>query len=319
MFMSLALVMIGTFFFSSAGQALGIKYPGLDLLIDLLISIAIVLFILLFFLFPDGRFVPAWTRFYVASLAVYMLIASLFSDGMLFSSPDSLLAQGAYMLMLSGFIIGLFAQIYRYRRVSSQMQRQQTKWVVFGLGAAILVLFTWAFGFELSSLPPGTTRLYINLFGVAVIFLVLLLFPLSLAIAILRYRLWDIDVLVNRTLVYGALTGALALLYFGSVALLQSLFSAVSGQLSDLAIVISTLAIAALFTPMRRRVQDFIDRRFFRRKYDAGQTLASFAALARDEVELEQLTDALLAVAQETMQPAHVSLWLREPNQTSGT
>jgi hypothetical protein len=141
----------------------------------------------------------------------------------------------------------------------------------------------------------------------------LLLFPLSIAIGILRYQLFDIHVLINRTLVYGALTGVLALVYYSSVVLLQQAFRLLTGQSSDLAIVASTLAIAALFSPLRRRVQAFIDRRFYRRKYDTAQTLAAFSATLRDEVDLHRLTDSLLAVVEETMQPAHVSLWLRGP------
>jgi hypothetical protein len=142
---------------------------------------------------------------------------------------------------------------------------------------------------------------------------VLLLFPLTLAIAVLRYHLWEIDILINRALVYGLLTGALGLVYFVSVALLQGLLRVFTGQGSQLAIIVSTLAIAALFNPLRRRIQTVIDRRFYRHKYDAAQVLAAFSATVRDEVDLNRLTEQLRQVVEETMQPEHVSLWLRSP------
>jgi hypothetical protein len=127
----------------------------------------------------------------------------------------------------------------------------------------------------------------------------------------LQYRLYDIDVLINRTLVYGLLTALLGVLYLGSVISLQSLFRTVTNASSDLAVAISTLAIAALFQPLRRQVQSFIDRRFYRHKYDAARTLASFQSRLKDEVNLDDLTGDLVGVVQDTMQPAHVSLWIR--------
>ena len=137
-----------------------------------------------------------------------------------------------------------------------------------------------------------------------------LLIPLSIGFSILRYRLYDIDVLINRTLVYGSLTALLALLYFGLIFALQSLFQGMFHQNNALAIVVSTLVIAALFQPLRHRIQAIIDRRFYRRKYDAAKTVAAFSATLRNEVDLNQLREHLLTVVQETMQPSHVSLWL---------
>jgi hypothetical protein len=137
--------------------------------------------------------------------------------------------------------------------------------------------------------------------------------PISIGIAILRYRLYEIDLVINRTLVYGALTTTLALVYFGGVATIQAIFRALTGQeeQGQFDIVVSTLVIAALFNPLRRRIQAFIDRHFYRRKYDAAKTLEAFSAKLRDETDLDALSEDLTSVVRETMQPAHVSLWLR--------
>ncbi len=154
----------------------------------------------------------------------------------------------------------------------------------------------------------GSYANVVQVFGVSSI-------PVATGIAILRYRLYEIDTLINRTLVYGALTATLVTLYFGSVATTQAIFRALTGQQEQpqLAIVVSTLVIAALFNPLRRRLQGFVDRRFYRKKYDARKTLEAFSAKLRDETDLEALNNELVGVVRETMQPAHVSLWLRPP------
>ena len=180
----------------------------------------------------------------------------------------------------------------------------------------VLSIMAWVlvFGGALA-IPAGRPRLLANLGGTIFIdFFALLLLPVAITIAILRYNLWGIDVIIRKTLVYGVLTVLLALVYFGGVLLLQRLFGALTGVAqSPLAVVVSTLAIAALFSPLRRRIQDAIDRRFFRKKYDAQRVLAAFGVTARDETDLDALTAELAQVVQETMQPERVSVWLRRP------
>ena len=213
------------------------------------------------------------------------------------------------------WLITLAAQVYRYRRVSGPVQRQQTKWLVLALATLVVVLVGLSIPRLLfpaldqpGSLYPLTVRFALDTVG--------LLIPLAIGLAILRYRLWEVDVLIRRTLIYGTLTGVLALVYLGGVALLQSLFRALTSQESNLAIVVATLTAAALFQPLRQRVQAVIDRRFYRPKYDAAQTLAAFSARLRDEVDLATLTDELVRVVDDTMQPSHVSLWLRLPTRS---
>ena len=218
-------------------------------------------------------------------------------------------------ILLPGMIIGVIAQVYRYRRVSDPVSRQQVKWVVFALVWLIASSITGGIVGEYA-IDPGRSTVLFNLIGIPWFFVVpSLLVPVAIAVSILRYRLWDIGVVVKRALVYAVLTATLAGSYFGSVVLLQMAFRGVTGQGNAVAIVISTLAIAALFMPLRGRIQDIIDRRFFRRRYDAARTLAAFSATVRDEVDLEKLTGELVAVVENTMQPSHVSLWLREPGE----
>jgi len=210
----------------------------------------------------------------------------------------------------------LLVQVYRYRLVSTPLQRQQTKWVVYGTSIAVVgdigsrLVYLFVLVPLLHRTPLAVSIEY------ALIYLSLLPLPLTVGFAILRSRLWDIDVIINRTLVYGTLTASLALVYSGLVLVLQLLVQGLIGG-SQLAIVASTLAIAALFQPLRHRIQEIIDRRFYRRKYDAVRALAAFSATLRNEVDLDALRKHLLNVVQETMQPAHVSLWLRPPELAS--
>jgi hypothetical protein len=211
--------------------------------------------------------------------------------------------------------VGTLAQLYRYARVSRPAQRQQTKWVVFGTATSILGFLAAGVGEMLfPALTPAALRVTpFDVFGTTCITLGGLLFPVSLALAVLRYRLWDIDLIVRRALVYTALTLSLVLVYLAGVVAFQGLFRSVRGQQTELAVVASTLAIAALFQPLRSLIQRAIDRRFYRRKYDAARVLAAFGASLRDEVELSRLAEHVLAVVEETMQPAHVSLRLIAP------
>jgi hypothetical protein len=312
MFVSLFLVIIGVNF-SVQAQAILVTNGQMAWYWShtVLIGLGWVSLSLLFYLFPDGRFVPHWTRL----LAVFVVASNLFLD----ASPVPISMFPAWVLSAI-FLVnggsGMVAQIYRYVRVSGPVQRQQTKWVVFGFAATIVVILGRIVpmlifpSLSTSSSPYFLLSTYVYPLG-------LMLIPLTLGIAILRYRLWDIDILINRTLVYGTLTGLLALLYVGLVITLQALFKGVTGQVgaSPLVIVISTLAIAALFQPLRRRIQRSIDRRFYRRKYDVAKTMEAFSATLRNEVDLSQLSEQLVAVVQETMQPASVSLWLRTSSQ----
>jgi hypothetical protein len=214
---------------------------------------------------------------------------------------DWVLRLGGPMLLVAGLgaVLSLFV---RFRRARGDV-RQQIKWFAF---AAALTL-VWLIVFGQASLR-GLPGAIVALSGLLVIASI----PIATGIAILRYRLYDIDVLINRTLVYGSLTMMLALIYFGGVATTQAIFGALTGRQEQpqLAVVVSTLAIAALFMPLRRRIQSFIDRRFYRRKYDARKTLEAFSAKLRDETDLDRLGEDLVGVVKETMQPSQISLWL---------
>jgi hypothetical protein len=280
-------------------------YPALQATLGATLTfVGYMTWMLFFYLFPSGRFVPRWTRW----LALCWV---LFSGTWLFTAfgPPSwppLLFSGAVLVLWGSFPV---TQLYRYARVSDPIQRQQTKWVVFGVVVAVAGVLTTIFTVGAAvDLPPqevGPKMLSMLLMDVFV-----LLIPLSIGVAVLRSRLFDIDLIINRTLVYGSLTAMLVGVYVASIVVLQALLRALTGQESQLAIVASTLAVAALFYPLRRRIQSFIDRRFYRSKYDAAKTLEAFSAKLRDETDLDALSDDLVGVVRETMQPAHVSLWL---------
>jgi hypothetical protein len=310
LFTSLTLITFGTFSIAYDPTALAVQNVAVGLpmrLFGLLGSASMLLF---FFLFPDGRFVPRWTRWMVIFWAVSQMGYYFFPGSFLDIYRLSPLINFVTITAFACIVVG--SQLYRYRRVSGPVQRQQTKSVVFG--TVVAMIGTVGFGLPIyASLPNAQYGEPYTLASEAGIFGSLLLIPLSIGVAIIRHRLWAIDIVINRTLVYGALTASLVLVYLGGVAATQAIFHALTGQEQQpqLAIVASTLVIAALFTPLRRRIQSFIDQRFYRRKYDARKTLHDLSLRLRDETDLDALSDDLVEAVRETMQPAHVSLWLR--------
>jgi hypothetical protein len=281
--------------------------------------------------FPDGRALPRRFEHPVRWLCIGLVLSVYFwglsapSIGQPSNLPNPLFIaalEGLYPLastvegvfLLTVFIFILPSLILRYRG-SDQQVRQQLKWL------------SWAFfGILLSSIPIVITGISLrdphtlNPLESLVLFLwsiFIMLAPfLAVSIAILRHNLYDIDIIIRKTLIYSLLTGILAVIYFGGVVLVQQLFRSATGEIPDLAIVLSTLLIAALFSPLRRRIQDIIDRRFYRHKYDAEQTLAKFNQTLRDEVDIEALKAHLVGVVQETMRPKSVALWINEKEKT---
>lgn len=295
------------FYLTSSGSSLlfvTVALPDFTFFLELLTLLGELALNLLFVFFPDGRLRPRWMRLLLGILVLQTVLSNTEAEA---SWPNWVLL--VVNLGIYGTIV--FSQIYRYRRISTPIQRQQTKWVVFGMSLFVAVLILLL---VIAALNPALSDTpFWNGVWEVVFPSALLLIPLSIGFSILRYRLYDIDVLINRTLVYSSLTALLALLYFGLVIGLQALVHLAAYQAGDPAIVvISTLVIAALFQPLRKRVQTIIDRRFYRSKYDATRIVATFSATLSTEVNLGQLSEHLLAVVQETMQPASLSLWLRE-------
>jgi hypothetical protein len=310
MFASLALVAVGVLIPGTV-RALDSPASGMEFIIHLVQVLGWISFFTSFHVFPDGRFIPAWTRFLVVLFVLWGIAWILFPFANAFNWPLPL----ALLAFAAASSIGVAAQIYRYVRVSNSFERQQTKWVLFGFAGA--TVGTMVFAVPAIIFPvlnsPGLPRVVYYIVGVGFFASSLLLIPATIETAVRRYRLWAIDPLINRVVVYTLLTVGLALFYGGSVLVLQRILRVLTGAGDNLAIVLSTLAIAALFNPVRLRIQDGIDRRFNRRKYDAQQVLARFGATARDEVELDKLTGELLSVVSETMQPASVSLSMLKP------
>ena len=302
---SLFLVTFGTAVDTTDAEVLVSSQPAWRLPVQGVLIVGVTCSMLFFLLFPGGRFMPRWTRWLAVTFITFMVSRDLFPA--LYSRSPALEAV-SYLVFLGIVVSITWSLVYRYRRVSSAEQRRQTRWVVFGTALAIAGSFV-QLPVDLR-LIDGDTPLALLLINISFT-LSFLLIPLSVGVAVLRSRLFDIDVLINRALVYGLLTAMLVGLYFGGIVVLQRGFVALTGEKYTLAVVVSTLVIAAVFNPLRRRTQSLIDRRFYRSKYDARKTLEAFSATLRDETDLGALSDDLVAVVTETMQPAHVSLWLR--------
>jgi hypothetical protein len=273
---------------------------------------------LLFILYPSGRLPSRWWWLVVGPVLLALAALGAFiwrsPSAVMLPLPNPYVAAGplggaadaitstAVLVLIFAIVISAAGLIVRGIRAKG-IERQQFKWLGFAALSIVLVILANS---ELIPLLPGI----LDTLAEAVAFTAV---PLAIGVAVLRYRLWDIDVIIRKTVQYAIVTALLAALYIGLIVGLQALFSDLTGQTSTVIVVLSTLVIAALFTPLRRRVQAAVDRRFYRQKYDAEQVLAEFAATLRDETDLDTLTAELLRVIQETMQPEFVSIWLQEP------
>ena len=287
-------------FISGSLSAAAASHPILTVPVAALAVLGEGLIVAFFLLFPNGQLFPRWL-WWLIPLRVLAALLDYVPAFRSLSLADTI----STLLLLPVIVVMLAVQAYRYRRLSTLRERSQTRWVLYGvsvgLGTFILLLIvTGVSGFWES---PWAVLVWM------VVNMVATLIPVTFGIAILRSNLWDIDVVIRRTTTYAVLTALLALVYFGSIVVLQQFLTPITGD-SAPAVVLSTLLIAALFLPLRRRVQNVIDRRFFRRKYNAEKVLARFAATARDETDLDALTAELVRVIQETMQPEKVYVWL---------
>jgi cytochrome b subunit of formate dehydrogenase len=281
------------------------------------------LIVFLDLLFPNGRLPSARWRWFARFTAIALLPAAILgalSPGLILSStlinplgieglPNASRAIEAFMYAL--VVVGASSMLARLRH-AGRIERQQVKWFAYATAVAISGVILK------NTVYPAVGVTWVWWVGLVLTTVGVVSSPVAMGIAIFRYRLYDIDMIINRTLVYGSLTTVLAAVYLGGVVLLQYAFRALTGEGSQLAVVASTLIIAALFIPLRRRIQGFIDRRFYRRKYDARKTLESFSAKLRNQTDLDALSEDLVSVVGETMQPAHVSLWLRPKTASKG-
>jgi hypothetical protein len=302
--------------FATGPNDVGVSVPLLGLPLSFTAPIIVVLsyaevivYYGVFLIFPDGRFAPRWAWLLLVAWGAHQL-----ADFAAQLGGNSFNLPGWVALSYPVLYLGaLGIQVYRFRRVSNLRQRQQTKWVV--LGVAVTLLANITFWIVLPTADPAFQQPsgFYLLVAYPLYQLVSIALPVSFVLAIQRHQLFDVDVLIKRTLVYGTLTVILAALYFGIVLGAQAVTQPLTGQGEQpIIIVASTLLIAALFTPLRSWLQAIIDRRFYRTKYDAARTLAAFGGTVRSETDLSALCAQLIAVVEETMQPVSVSLWLRD-------
>ena len=315
-----SLWMLTNFAFSTRSlAAFQQAYPALQAPVRVVWILAFLLTIFLLYVFPDGRLVPRWTWLLAAAAVVLVVLSPGLPEDILNlpNAPEgvSVLRWRATVFAWLGlWCTGVFAQVYRYRCVSGPVQRQQAKWVMFtlslfmaiiGLGIVIPSLYlslpdVWFAAVLLTAAPLG------------------IVLPVSIAMAILRYRLYDIDRVISRTVAYAVLTVLLGAVYAGVVLILGQLFGGIGAKPPTWAVAGATLAVAALFQPARRRIQAVVDRRFNQRHYDAARTVEAFADRLRQEVDLDALAPELLAVVDQTFQPTRASLWLRSSVKESG-
>ncbi len=304
---------------SASGPSVWLSLASVIIYLGLVTSYTVL------YVFPDGYFVPSWTKWLAIAWAVVAFLAVFIPDSVF--SMTGWPAYGRVMLLVVWSGVGVGAQLFRYQNVSSPVQRQQIKWALLGLTAAAVGPIVFMISISASSVSNDAPnilyqRVGAGMFTFSFVFRLMtltifrlgtLLFPLSFGIAVMRYRLWEIDIILRRTLTYGVLTALLLVLYFVIIVLSQLAIGWLVPGASPFAVVISTLAIAALFNPLRHRVQNWIDRQFYRNKYDAEVTLEAFSKSLREEVDLDQLSERMLAVVEKTMHPEHISLCLIGP------
>lgn len=293
-------------------------YPEWGSVIDTLQALSLVSSLIVFYVFPNGRFVPRWTIIPALLWSAWAVTWVLFPNSpinLLRWAEDPAHTAPLYLTQAAVYGTGVLALYMRYRRESSAVRYQQARWVVLGLVTTVLAYMALTAPYVVvpAFQEPGLPRLLYGLVRKPLLIGALAFVPVCLAIAMLRYRLWNVDLVINRALVYGVLTAVLGAIYLGSALLFQSALHSVTRGHLEIAVVISTLAIAGLFAPMRQRVQTAIDRHFFRSRHYTLQALADFSAAARDEVDLTRLIERLETTVWDTLKPAHVLTWLRTP------